>query len=111
MSLATLHLEFISLINNDAYRDHKPSSRPTWMSILEVLQSPDPHQLLQVDEGQSGALRLPPESLKLGSSNLNSSKNLHKDLQVMYTTLQVSTCLIPCPLIHRQGELVKGVLL
>ena len=33
---------------------------------------------------------LPPESLKLGSSNLHSAKDLHKDLQMKYTELQVS---------------------
>lgn len=71
-------------------RDHKPSNRPTWTAILDVLQSPDADKLLQVDENPSRALKLPPESLKLGSSDLNSAKNLHKDLQIKYTELQVS---------------------
>ena len=40
-------------------------------------------------KGPGKGPKLPPESLKLGAANLNSTKLLHKDLQMEYIEIQV----------------------
>lgn len=71
-------------------RDHKPPKRPSWMSILDTLQQKDSKQLLDVCEDKNKSKTLPPQSMKLGTWDLSSSKLLYEELQTTYSVVQVN---------------------